>query len=315
MFRFALLSTAVAEQPSFEQWAADFGFNSADEDMKAKYGANVGYIEATNAQQNDFTLAVNQFSGLTLQEFQSTYTGEVDESEIPTQHVEMPKLNTAVMAVDWSTRSDIVNPVKNQGSCGSCWAFGAMGSLEPSWALATGRLYNLAEQQLVDCDTSSSGCSGGLSRYSFSGYLKTHGACTTSSYPYTARDGTCSDTSCSVAIPSGSILGYNQISATFSALKSALLNRPLKVSVYAESTFQSYSSGIAGPGACAGRTNHAVVAVGYGSGYIKIRNSWGTGWGEAGHIRVQDSSSCSTGTFDLFARTPIYPQLSTTELV
>merc|ERR1712187_587017 len=108
-----------------------------------------------------------------------------------------------VTDVDWST-SGKVNPVKNQGSCGSCWAFGAVGALEPSYALATGTLTNLAEQQLVDCDKSSNGCSGGLSRYSFSGYYKTHGACATNSYPYAARDGTCK--SCTAVIPSGVVL-------------------------------------------------------------------------------------------------------------
>merc|ERR1712232_1407622 len=248
--------------------------------------------------------------------FQSTYTGEVDESEAPTQHVEMPKLNTAVMAVDWSTRSDIVNPVKNQGSCGSCWAFGAMGSLEPSWALATGTLHNLAEQQLVDCDTYSSGCSGGLSRYSFSGYYKSHGACSTASYAYTARDGTCKDTSCNVLIPSGVVMGYSQISGTTSALQTALMSRPLKVSVYGDSVWQGYNSGIANPTTCYSGTNHAVMAVGFDAGsYWKIRNSWGQGWGEAGYIRLTQTSSCSTGPSSIFGRTPIYPTLSALNVV
>merc|ERR1712176_618658 len=237
---------------------------------------NVAEIEASNAK-NDLTLAVNKFSGYTLEEFQNMFTGEVgDDEDMPVaQHQE---LKTAVAAVDWSTRSDVVNPIKDQGACGSCWAFGANGVLEPRWALKTNNLYNLAEQQLVDCDKSSSGCQGGLSRYAFSGYYKSHGACTTSSYPYSARDGTCKDSSCSVAIPSGMVLGYNEVAASASALKGQLVNGPLKVSVYAESTFQSYKSGISSGGACKGGTNHAVVAVGYGSGFFKIRNSWGSSW-------------------------------------
>merc|ERR1712048_597809 len=235
--------------------------------------------------------------------------GVGDDEDMPVaQHQE---LKAAVAAVDWSTRSDVVNPVKDQGACGSCWAFGAVGVLESTYAIQQGKLYNLAEQQLVDCDKSSSGCSGGLSRYAFSGYYKSHGACTTSSYAYSARDGTCKDSSCSVAIPSGVVLGYNEVSATASALRNQLVNGPLKVSVYAESTFQSYKSGISSGGACKGATNHAVVAVGYGSGFIKIRNSWGSSWGEGGHIRVSDTSSCGTGNFDMYVRTPIWPKLST----
>lgn len=309
VLKFALLSVAVAEQPTFDEWAAAYGFNGHDE-MRAAYEANVAWIDSVNAEQSDFTLGVNQFSGWTEQEFQQMFTGEVaDDEDMPQERVEVELENT-VTDVDWST-SGKVNPVKNQGSCGSCWAFGAVGVYEPTYALATGKLYNLAEQQLVDCDKSSSGCSGGLSRYSFSGYYKTHGACTTASYAYAARDGTCKDSSCSVAIPSGVVLGYNEVSATASALRNQLVNGPLKVSVYAESTFQSYKSGISSGGACKGGTNHAVLAVGYGSGFFKIRNSWGSSWGEGGHIRVSDSSSCRTGNFDMFVRTPIWPKLST----
>merc|ERR1712137_1137761 len=107
---------------------------------------------------------------------------------------------------DWSTRADIVNPIKDQGHCGSCWAFGANAVLETEYALSTNTLHNLAEQQLVDCDTRSNGCSGGLSRYSFDGYYKTHGACSTASYAYKATDGSCKDTSCDVLIPAGVVI-------------------------------------------------------------------------------------------------------------
>jgi len=259
-------------------------------------------------------LAVNKFTGYTPNEFQDMFTGEVgDDADMPRQHVE--SLKAAATDVDWSTRSDIVNPIKDQGTCGSCWAFGATGVLEPRWALKTDSLYNLAEQQLIDCDKSTSfGCSGGFSRDAFSGYYKSHGACSTSSYIYQATDGTCRDTSCSVLIPSGSVTGYKEITASASALKSALMDGPLKVSVFARTIFQSYKSGIATGGYCTGKPNHAVVAVGYGPNFIKIRNSWGSDWGESGHIRVSDTSDCATGNFDLFANTPTYPIFSHSEI-
>jgi len=309
-FKFLAFSVAVAE-PSFEEWAADYGFNGHDE-MREAYEQNVMYIDMVNSQQSEFTLGVNHFSGWTEAEFQSMFTGEPDDddADMPKEHIEVElDGGNLVTDVDWST-SGKVNPVKNQGSCGSCWAFGAVGVLESTFAISNGNLYNLAEQQLVDCDKSSSGCNGGLSRYSFSGYYKTHGACTTASYAYTAKGGTCRDSSCSVAIPSGVVVGYNEVTASASALKSQLVNGPLKVSVYAESTFQSYKNGIVSGGACKGSTNHAVMAVGYGSGFIKIRNSWGSSWGEGGHIRVSDTSSCSSGNFDMFVRTPIWPKFS-----
>jgi len=174
-----------------------------------------------------------------------------------------------------------------------------------------GTLHNLAEQQLVDCDKAQYGCKGGLSRNAFSGYYKTQGACTQSSYAYTATEGTCKDSSCSVAIPSGTVIGYSEITASTSALQTALLSRPLKVSVYADSTWQSYKSGIAQPTTCDARTNHAVMAVGFKSGsYWKIRNSWGGSWGESGYIRLTQSTDCQYGPSSMWTRTPFYPKLA-----
>lgn len=301
-----------SEQPSFEQWAAEYGFNSDDGAMKATYESNVAAIDASNAEHEDFKLGVNKFSGLTVEEFQTTFTGEDDESdddEIP-KAKHMGTLKSSASEVDWSTRSDVVNPVVNQGSCGSCWPFGAIGTLEPRWALKTGKLYKLAEQQLVDCDKSGgSGCDGGLSRRSLSEYYPNKGACTASSYPYKAREGTCNG-NCEVVIPAGSVTNYLEVDISMDALKVALQDGPLKVSVYAEDIFMQYKSGIASGGACVGKTNHAVVGVGFGPGYIKIRNSWGKEWGEGGHIRVGDTSSCKSGNFDTLVRSAVYPAFS-----
>merc|ERR1712107_262862 len=127
--------------------------------------------------------------------------------------------------------------------------------------LRTGQTANLAEQQLVDC---------GKTIY------------TTASYPYTARDGTCKTGSDSGV----RISGYTGLAKTESALLSALNTQAIAVIVYADSSFQSYSSGVINaPTTCS--LNHAVLATGYTSEYIKIKNSWGTGWGEAGYIRVK----------------------------
>merc|ERR1711924_6371 len=72
--------------------------------------------------------------------------------------------------VDWSTDKSVVNPVKDQGQCGSCWAFSAVGTVESAYALAAGKLGSYAEQQLVDCDTTggSEGCNGGFNQYGIS---------------------------------------------------------------------------------------------------------------------------------------------------
>jgi len=304
--------------PTFAAYAASFGkVYNGDEWSRREtiYNQAIEEMTAHNARfesgEETYTEGVNRFTDMTLDEFQQSVCGEeAEEEELPLMGDNSEDVEVA-SSQDWSGRTDIVNPIKNQGSCGSCWAFGANAVLETEFALTTGTLHNLAEQQLVDCDTYSSGCNGGLSRYSFSGYYKSHGACSTASYAYTARDGTCKDTSCNVLIPSGVVTGYSQISGTISALQTALMSRPLKVSVYGDSVWQGYNSGIANPTQCYSGTNHAVMAVGFDAGsYWKIRNSWGQGWGEAGYIRLTQTSSCSTGPSSIFGRTPIYPTLS-----
>merc|ERR1719182_907886 len=105
----------------------------------------------------------------------------------------MPVLGEAVQddvtddAVDWVEKG-AVNPIKNQGQCGSCWAFSTVGTLESAYQISAGKLFSFAEQQLVDCDRSDSGCSGGWP-YMAMTYASRNGACLESSYPYTARGG------------------------------------------------------------------------------------------------------------------------------
>merc|ERR1712187_577073 len=204
--------------------------------------------------------------------------------------------------VDWD-----VTPVKNQGACGSCWAFSTMGSIEHGHKLATGETVNLAEQQLVDCDKTSNGCSGGMT-YTAMNYLSGKPISTTQSYPYQARDGTCK-----TGTDSGvRINGYVGLSKTESALLTGLQTQAVSVIVYADSSFQHYSSGVINaPTTC--NLNHGVLATGYTSEYIKIKNSWGSSWGESGYIRVKRTTS-GCGPYGLYYSTNSYPK-GTTEAV
>lgn len=132
-------------------------------------------------------MGVNQFTALTDAEFYVTY---LNPRENPNKDniEEFPPINAA--DIDWTAKG-IISPVKNQGSCGSCWAFSAVGVLE-SWALSKGQTVNLAEQQLVDCSGSygNEGCNGGFN-YKGLAYVKDKGITTASSYPYTAKTQAC----------------------------------------------------------------------------------------------------------------------------
>merc|ERR1712125_303191 len=175
-------------------------------------------------------------------------------------------------------------------------AFGTLGEVEAKHKQNTGQSVNLAEQQLVDCSTQNNGCNGGRPDWALT-YLSGKPIYTTSSYAYTAKDGSCkSGTASGVTVS-----GYNRVSKSDSALASAMNQGAVTVLVYADSAFQSYRSGIlSAPTTC--NLNHAVLATGYGSNFWKIKNSWGTGWGEAGFIRFSRVTSglalmaCSTIT-------------------
>merc|ERR1712187_747035 len=197
-----------------------------------------------------------------------------------------------------------VTPVKNQGQCGSCWAFSTTGSTEGAWKIAGNSLVSLAEQQLVDCDKVDSGCNGGLMDNGFS-FLEKNAACTESSYTYTARDGTCQASGCSVAIPQGGVTGYKDVSGE-SGLASAVQQQPVSVAIEADlSSFQLYSGGVMS-GSCGTQLDHGVLAVGFGTDggveYWKVKNSWGASWGESGYIRMKKGiNQCG------IANQPSYP--------
>merc|ERR1711904_266318 len=205
--------------------------------------------------------------------------------------------------VDWTTKG-AVTPVKNQGQCGSCWAFSTTGGLEGQWEIASGNLVSLSEQQFVDCDKVDSGCNGGLMDNGFK-FAEGTAIATEDSYPYTAADGSCKS-SFTTAIPQGGVTGYKDVSNSASALQSALNNNPVSVAIQADqSVFQMYTSGTISSG-CGSNLDHGVLAVGYDGNTIKVKNSWGSSWGMNGYVQI-DASQCGITT------SASYPTVSASE--
>jgi C1A family cysteine protease len=185
--------------------------------------------------------------------------------------------------VDWTTQGK-VSRVKNQGQCGSCWAFSATGVAE-SWALFSGKSLDLSEQQLVDCSGSygNHGCGGGWASSALK-YVKDHGITTGSTYPYVARTNDCFRQGGDFHI--GNVLSV----AGCDGLSTGIAARPLSISVDA-SNWSQYKSGVFDN--CGTGINHAVLLVGTDStGVWKVKNSWGTGWGESGFIRLAAGNTC-----------------------
>jgi len=280
----------------------------------ANFEASLKRIDVGNTERAsrgyDQTLGITKFSDLTPEEFRATYLTLKPRSDMAIEATPahepsscaacalFPELRNATGdTFDWTTKG-AVTPVKDQGQCGSCWAFGTTGDIEGVTFLKTGKLVSLSEQELVSCDTKEDqGCQGGLQENAFA-YIQKTGLTTEKDYPYTSGEGTtgkCKKKK--IEKPLTFIKGFTQISKGKNgeaAIKTALpKSGPITIGINA-GPMQDYNSGIDSPRECKGTKksdlDHAVLIVGYGvqggKKYWKIKNSWASSWGEDGYYRI-----------------------------
>ena len=199
-----------------------------------------------------------------------------------------------------------VTAVKNQGSCGSCWTYGAVGGLETRYANIAGVLRNFAEQEYLDCvyEGRRDGCNGGWPDDCYT-YSKNNGGrlAKTADYAYTQRDGSCKGSSKPDAMISAKIRGYVSVGSTELANIEALAEGALSVAFEVTNRFQTYSSGIFKDDTCSGWPNHAVTAVGYTSEFVLVKNSWGPSWGHHGFVRfARNHHNCNLWEYSSYPR-------------
>jgi C1A family cysteine protease len=295
----------------FEKFKATYNKNYDHDTHAYRYGifkTNLDTINAHNAKNLPWTMALNEFADLTWSEFKATHVGYRQPTvNVPRETVNLTGIVSVPDTIDWVTKGAVTG-VKNQGQCGSCWAFSTTGSIEGAVAIKTGNLISVSEQQLVDCSTAegNQGCNGGLMDDAFEYVISNGGICSEASYPYTAADGTCK--SCSVVSKIAKYVDVAQDDET--ALQAAVAQQPVSVAVEADqSGFQFYSSGIFS-GTCGTNLDHGVLAVGYGSDngvdYWLVKNSWGASWGLSGYIKLVRNNGQSTGQCGI-AMQPSYP--------
>nr|AAD28477.1 papain-like cysteine protease [Sandersonia aurantiaca] len=293
----------------YERWRSHHAV-SRDLDQKQKrfnvFKENVKFIHEFNKNKDvTFKLALNKFGDMTNQEFRAKYAGSKvhhHRTMKGSRHGSgsgakfMYENAVAPPSIDWRERGAVA-AVKNQGQCGSCWAFSAIAAVEGINQIVTKELVPLSEQELIDCDTDQNqGCSGGLMDYAFE-FIKNNGGITTEDvYPYQAEDATCKKNSPAVVID-----GYEDVPTNDEdALMKAVANQPVAVAIEASGyVFQFYSEGVF-TGRCGTELDHGVAVVGYGTTqdgtkYWTVRNSWGADWGESGYVRMQRGIKATHG--------------------
>ena len=204
-----------------------------------------------------------------------------------------------------------VTPVKNQGQCGSCWAFSTTGAIEGAWYINTNNLVNISEQQLIDCSTryGDFGCNGGMPDNGFE-YAIDNSLCLENDYNYQGSNQNCKASNCNSIISVTEcvdVIPNNQ-----RALKKAVSMQPVSVAIQADTIlFQHYSSGIITDVKCGTNLDHAVLIVGYGTendiDYWLVKNSWGAEWGDKGYVKILRTDSCDDIGICGIAAQPSYP--------
>jgi len=279
-----------------QEWTKSYDTETAEVNAFGAFVKNLKLADERNAAERasngTATHGITKFFDLSQEDFAARYlTTDVKHKTEDAPLSDYRGEPSAVMSlVDWTGK--YTTPVKDQGYCGSCWAFSATEQIESDLMRLKGQNFVLSPEQITQCDTTSSGCNGGWPSNGISYVKKAGGIETNSDYPYTSYQGTTGKCSANSAKFVASVTGYATVSGESTMASYVQSKGPLSICIDA-STWSSYTGGIVTT--CGHSINHAVQAVGIdtSAGYWKVRNSWGTSWGESGYIRLKyNANTC-----------------------
>ncbi|XP_026149409.1 pro-cathepsin H-like [Mastacembelus armatus] len=311
-FVYLRLVLSLKDEDHFKQWMSEHNkmYDTDEYGHRLQiFTENKRIIDHHNAGNHSFKMGLNKFSDMKFEEFRKFFLLTEPQNCSATKGSHVSKTGPYPEFVDWRLKGNFVSPVKNQGYCGSCWAFSTTGCLESVNAITIGKLILLSEQQLIDCsrDFKNHGCLGGVPSQAFEYIKYNKGLMTEEDYPYKGHDATCHFEPALAAVYVLDVVNITRYDEKAMVDAVAWLN-PVTFSFDVMADFMHYKEGVYTSTQCkntADRVNHAVLAVGYGTEengmpYWIVKNSWGTDWGMDGYFLIERGknmcglATCST---------------------